>query len=80
MNIVVLDAVAEVVEFLANDTNEANWDDVTPDNDNKLDIMNHHTNILLSLHVPELLLDAHHLRKTVAASVRWSRLSKLKKK
>ncbi len=77
---VVLDAAAEVTKFLANAAEEANWEDVAPDNDNESIIMNHHANVLSGFYVPELPHDTSYPRKIVAASVRRPRLSKLREK
>ncbi len=77
---VVLDAAAEVAEFLANAAEEANWEDVAPNNDDESNIMNRHADVLSGFHVPELPPDAPHPREIVAASVRRPRLSKLREK
>jgi hypothetical protein len=75
---VILDAAAEVAEFFANAAEEANWEDVAPNNDDESNIMNRHADVLSGFHVPELPPCTPHPRKIVAASVRHLRLSKLR--
>ncbi len=80
MKMVVLYAAAEVAEFLANAAEEANWEDIAPDNDDESNIMNRHADVLSGFHVPELPPDTPHLREIVTASVRRPRLLKLREK